>query len=95
VIDTVPTVALEEANLVDGSSPGLPVSQTETITFTAGSDDVSHFRIDTAQFNTSGDLKADGLVVQLKEDPLNSDNYIGYVESGGVQTDIFTITFDS
>ncbi|MEZ8650179.1 retention module-containing protein [Vibrio splendidus] len=94
-IDTVPTVALAEANLIDGSSPGLPVSQTETITFTAGSDDVSHFRIDPAQFNTSGDLKADGLVVQLKEDPLNSDNYIGYVESGGVQTDIFTITFSS
>ncbi|MEZ9002812.1 retention module-containing protein [Vibrio splendidus] len=94
-IDTVPTVALAEANLIDGSSPGLPVSQTETITFTAGSDDVSHFRIDPAQFNTSGDLKADGLVVQLKEDPLNSDHYIGYVESGGVQTDIFTITFSS
>ncbi|MEZ8439037.1 retention module-containing protein [Vibrio splendidus] len=94
-IDTVPTVALAEANLIDGSSPGLPVSQTETITFTTGSDDVSYFRIDTAQFNTSGDLKADGLVVQLKEDPLNSDNYIGYVESGGVQTDIFTITFSS
>ncbi|PTP91991.1 retention module-containing protein [Vibrio splendidus] len=94
-IDTVPTVALAEANLVDGSSPVLPVSQTETITFTAGSDDVSYFRIDPAQFNTSGDLQADGLVVQLKEDPLNSDNYIGYVESGGVQTDIFTITFSS
>ncbi|CAK2754131.1 Cadherin-like domain-containing protein [Vibrio crassostreae] len=95
VIDTVPMVALEEANLVDGSSPGLPVSQTETITFTAGSDDVSHFRIDTTQFNTSGDLKADGLVVQLKEDPTNSGNYTGFVESGGVQTDIFTITFSS
>ncbi|PHX04707.1 Serralysin G precursor [Vibrio splendidus] len=94
-IDTVPAVALAEANLIDGSSPGLPVSQTETITFTQGSDDVNHFRIDTTQFNTSGDLKADGLVVQLKEDPLNSDNYIGYVESGGVQTDIFTITFSS
>ncbi|MEZ9564333.1 retention module-containing protein [Vibrio artabrorum] len=94
-IDTVPTVALEEANLMDGSSPGLPVSQTETITFTAGSDDVSHFRIDTTQFNTSGDLKADGLVVQLKEDPANSGNYLGFVESGGVQTDIFTITFSS
>ncbi|WP_372166271.1 cadherin-like domain-containing protein [Vibrio lentus] len=94
-IDTVPTVALAEANLIDGSSPGLPVSQTETITFTAGSDDVSYFRIDPAQFNTSGDLQADGLVVQLKEDPLNSDNYIGYVESGGVQTDIFTIAFSS
>ena len=95
VIDTVPTVALEEANLVDGSSPSLPVSQTETITFTAGSDDVSHFRIDTTQFNTSGDLKSDGLVVQLKEDPANSGTYIGFVESGGVQTDIFTITFSS
>ncbi|MFM2608251.1 retention module-containing protein [Vibrio chagasii] len=95
VIDTVPTVALEEANLVDGSSPSLPVSQTETITFTAGSDDVSHFRIDTTQFNTSGDLKSDGLVVQLKEDPANSVTYIGFVESGGVQTDIFTITFSS
>ncbi|MFZ3407247.1 retention module-containing protein [Vibrio chagasii] len=95
VIDTVPTVALEEANLADGSSPSLPVSQTETITFTAGSDDVSHFRIDTTQFNTSGDLKSDGLVVQLKEDPANSGTYIGFVESGGVQTDIFTITFSS
>ncbi|MEZ9871328.1 cadherin-like domain-containing protein, partial [Vibrio sp. 10N.261.51.C6] len=95
VIDTVPTVALEEANLVDGSSPSLPVSQTETIAFTAGSDDVSYFRIDTTQFNTSGDLKSDGLVVQLKEDPANSGTYIGFVESGGVQTDIFTITFNS
>ncbi|KAB0479107.1 retention module-containing protein [Vibrio chagasii] len=95
VIDTVPTVALEEANLVDGSSPSLPVSQTETITFTAGSDDVSYFRIDTTQFNTSGDLKSDGLVVQLKEEPANSGTYIGFVESGGVQTDIFTITFSS
>ncbi|WP_454441339.1 retention module-containing protein [Vibrio bathopelagicus] len=95
VIDTIPTVALVEANLLDGSSPNLPVSQTEMITFTEGSDDLSHFRIDTSQFNTSDDLKADGLVVQLKEDPLNSDNYIGYVESGGVQTDIFTITFSS
>ncbi|WP_019821907.1 retention module-containing protein [Vibrio splendidus] len=94
-IDTVPTVALEEANLIDGSSPGLPVSQTETIAFTAGSDDVSYFRIDTTQFNTSGDLKSDGLVVQLKEDPANSGTYIGFVESGGVQTDIFTITFSS
>ena len=95
VIDTIPTVALEEANLVDGSSPSLPVSQTETITFTAGSDDVSYFRIDTTQFNTSGDLKSDGLVVQLKEDPANSGTYIGFVESGGVQTDIFNITFSS
>ncbi|CAH7086063.1 Cadherin domain-containing protein [Vibrio chagasii] len=95
VIDTVPTVALEEANLADGSSPSLPVSQTETITFTAGSDDVSYFRIDTTQFNTSGDLKSDGLVVQLKEDLANSGTYIGFVESGGVQTDIFTITFSS
>ena len=94
-IDTVPTVALAEANLADGSSPLLPVSQTETITFTEGSDDLSYFRIDAAQFNTSGDLKADGLVVQLKEDPTNSDTYIGFVESGGVQTDIFTITFSS
>ncbi|KZX70017.1 hypothetical protein A3712_09650 [Vibrio sp. HI00D65] len=95
VIDTIPTVALEEASLVDGSSPSLPVSQTESITFTAGSDDVSHFRIDTTQFNTSGDLKSDGLVVQLKEDPATSGTYIGFVESGGVQTDIFTITFSS
>ncbi|MFS1892923.1 retention module-containing protein [Vibrio lentus] len=95
VIDSVPTVALAEANLVDGSSPGLPVSQTETITFTAGSDDVSYFRIDTTQFNTSGDLKSDGLEVQLKEDPATSGTYIGFVESGGVQTDIFTITFSS
>ncbi len=69
VIDTIPTVALVEANLLDGSSPNLPVSQTEMITFTEGSDDLSHFRIDTSQFNTSDDLKADGLVVQLKKDP--------------------------
>ncbi|WP_135383890.1 retention module-containing protein [Vibrio tasmaniensis] len=95
VIDNIPPVALAEANLLDGTSPSITVTQTGTMTFTSGSDDVNHFRIDTAQFNTTGDLKSDGLVVKLKEDPLNSDNYIGFVENGGVQTDIFTITFDS
>ncbi|MEZ9416989.1 hypothetical protein AB4369_21750, partial [Vibrio sp. 10N.261.49.A5] len=95
VIDNILPVALAEANLLDGTSPSITVTQTGTMTFTSGSDDVNHFRIDTAQFNTTGDLKSDGLVVKLKEDPLNSDNYIGFVENGGVQTDIFTITFDS
>ena len=95
VIDNIPPVALAEANLLDGTSPSITVTQTGTMTFTSGSDDVNHFRIDTAQFNTTGDLKSDGLIVKLKEDPLNSDNYIGFVENGGVQTDIFTITFDS
>ncbi|WP_135382856.1 retention module-containing protein [Vibrio tasmaniensis] len=95
VIDNIPPVALAEANLLDGTSPSITVTQTGTMTFTSGSDDVSHFRIDTAQFNTTGDLKSDGLAVQLKQDPLNSDSYIGFVENGGVQTDIFTITFDS
>ncbi|MFA0627153.1 retention module-containing protein [Vibrio sp. 10N.222.49.A3] len=95
VIDNIPPVALAEANLLDGTSPSITVTQTGTMTFTSGSDDVNHFRIDTAQFNTTGDLKSDGLAVQLKQDPLNSDSYIGFVENGGVQTDIFTITFDS
>ncbi|MFA0090316.1 retention module-containing protein [Vibrio sp. 10N.261.49.A11] len=95
VIDNISPVALAEANLLDGTSPSITVTQTGTMTFTSGSDDVNHFRIDTAQFNTTGDLKSDGLVVKLKQDPLNSDNYIGFVENGGVQTDIFTITFDS
>ncbi|MEC7941300.1 MAG: retention module-containing protein [Pseudomonadota bacterium] len=96
IINVIPGVSLSEVDLADGSAPtGNPVSMTQVITYTERSDDVSHFRIDPAQFNTSGALKSDGLVVQLKEDPANSGTYIGFVESGGVQTDIFTITFSS
>ncbi|MEZ9412544.1 hypothetical protein AB4201_23245, partial [Vibrio lentus] len=51
-IDAVPSVTLSETNLADGSVPsGSIVSATETITFTAGSDDVASFRIEPTEFN--------------------------------------------
>ena len=94
-IDTVPTVILSETNLSDGSAPsGGAVSQTETITYTNQSDDVTGFRIEPTEFNTGGTLKSNGLVVELKADPTTPGGYIGYVTDGSnVETNVFTISF--
>nr|WP_146162411.1 retention module-containing protein [Vibrio splendidus] len=96
-IDLVPGITLSEVDLADGSVPtGNPVTMTQTITYTAGSDDVSHFRIDPTQFNTSGALKSNGLDVEIKEQPANSGNYIGFVKDGSnVETNVFTISFST
>ncbi|MFA0708754.1 hypothetical protein AB4653_23910, partial [Vibrio sp. 10N.222.48.A3] len=97
VINLVPPVTLSETNLGDGSSPsGNAVSATETITFTAGSDDVASFRIDPNLFNTNDTLKSNGLVVELKEDPQNSGTYIGFVNDGvNPDVPVFTISFST
>ncbi|MFL9793428.1 retention module-containing protein [Vibrio cyclitrophicus] len=96
-IDLVPGIALSEVDLADGSVPtGNPVTMTQNITYIAGSDDVSHFRIDPTQFNTSGALKSNGLDVQIKEQPADSGNYIGFVKDGSnVETNVFTISFST
>uniref|UniRef100_UPI0003656D59 retention module-containing protein n=1 Tax=Vibrio sp. 624788 TaxID=1234362 RepID=UPI0003656D59 len=96
-IDAVPSVSLKEADLADGSLPtGSAVSQTETITFTNQSDDVVRFRIEPTEFNTNDDLKSDGLVVELREDPQGSGNYIGFTTSAtNVETQVFTLSFNS
>ena len=61
VINIVPDVYLSEVNLTDGSMPSSgPVSSTHTITYTEGSDNFSHFRIDTNEFNFGGLLKSNG-----------------------------------
>ena len=50
----------------------------------------------TAQFNTSGALKSNGLEVEIKEQPANSGNYIGFVKDGAnVETNVFTISFST
>ncbi|MFA0725079.1 hypothetical protein AB4574_28410, partial [Vibrio sp. 10N.222.49.E5] len=78
-IDAVPSVSLEEANLADGSTPtGSAVSQTETITFTNQSDDVEKFRLEPSEFNTNNALKSDGLIIEIREEPTGSGNYIGF-----------------
>ncbi|MDK9763158.1 cadherin-like domain-containing protein, partial [Vibrio sp. D420a] len=95
-IDIIPPVGLSEVNLADGSSPSLPVSQTEQITFTAGSDDVSYFRIEPTEFNIGGALKSNGLAIQIKEDPADSGNYVGFTKDAlDVEVDIFTIDFST
>ncbi|CDT88586.1 Conserved hypothetical protein; putative hemolysin-type calcium-binding region [Vibrio coralliirubri] len=97
VINIVPDVYLSEVNLSDGSMPTAgPVSSTHTITYTEGSDDLSHFRIATDEFNFGGLLKSNGLVVELKEEPADSGSYVGFTTNGsGAETDVFTISFDS
>ncbi|NOH21537.1 hypothetical protein F0264_21750, partial [Vibrio cyclitrophicus] len=89
-IDAVPSVTLSETNLNDGSAPsGSAVSQTETITYTNQSDDVTGFRIEPTEFNTGGTLKSNGLVVELKADPTTPGGYIGYVTDGSsVETNV-------
>ncbi|TKF94292.1 hypothetical protein, partial [Vibrio sp. F13] len=80
VIDLIPDVALNEASLADGSaSTGTAVSETKVITFTDGSDDVTHFRVDSTNFNSSGALKSNGLTVEIKEQPTDSGNYVGFI----------------
>ncbi|WP_133152268.1 retention module-containing protein, partial [Vibrio splendidus] len=96
-IDSVPSVVLEEADLTDGSSPsGSAVSQTETITFTNQSDDVEKFRLEPSEFNTNNALKSDGLIIEIREEPTGSGNYIGFTtDISNVETTVFTLDFSS
>ena len=97
IINTVPSVLLEEADLIDGSSPsGSAVSSTQTITFTNQSDDVVRFRIEPTEFNTNDDLKSNGLAVELREDPVGSGDYTGFTTSAtNIETTVFTLSFHS
>ncbi|WP_143691571.1 retention module-containing protein, partial [Vibrio gigantis] len=96
-IDAVPSVTLSETNLADGSTPsGSAVSQTETITFTNQSDDVTSFRIEPTEFNVGGALKSNGFVVEIKEDSANPGTYIGFITDGSnTEIPVFTISFSS
>ncbi|WP_157374511.1 T1SS-143 repeat domain-containing protein, partial [Vibrio coralliirubri] len=96
-IDAVPSVSLEEANLADGSTPsGSAVSQTETISFTHQSDDVDKFRLEPTEFNTDNSLKSDGLIIEIREEPTGSGNYIGFTtDISNVETTVFTLDFSS
>ncbi|KIE21737.1 type I secretion protein [Vibrio sinaloensis] len=96
VINTVPSVSLSESQLIDGSAPsGSAVQATGTISFTEGSDNLSHFRLEPSEFNTDGSLKSNGLVVELREEPADSGQYIGFTTTAnGVETTVFTLNFD-
>ncbi|MEZ9155195.1 retention module-containing protein, partial [Vibrio sp. 10N.286.52.E2] len=97
IIDLIPPVTLSETNLNDGSAPsGSKVSATETITFTAGSDDVASFRIEPTEFNVGGALKSNGFAVEIKEDSANPGTYIGFITNGSnAEIPVFTITFST
>ena len=94
-INDIPSVSLLEPDLASGSSPiGSDVSSTQTIDFTPGSDDVARFRLESSEFNTSGALTSNGLVVSLKEEPTDSGNYVGFVtDSSNTEVPVFTLEF--
>ena len=96
-IESVPSIALAEADLTDGSSPIMgAVSQTETISFTHQSDDVEKFRLEPSEFNSDDSLKSDGLPIDLKEAPAGSGNYVGFTtNASNVEIQIFTLSFSS
>ncbi|MEZ9527778.1 hypothetical protein AB4148_02345, partial [Vibrio sp. 10N.286.51.F4] len=96
-IESVPSIALAEADLADGSSPIMgAVSQTETISFTNQSDDVEKFRLEPTEFNTDNSLKSDGLIIEIREEPTGSGNYIGFTtDISNVETTVFTLDFSS
>ncbi len=96
-IDVIPTVSLSETNLSDGSNPsGSAVSQTETITFTNQSDDVEKFRLEPSEFNVGDSLTSDGLVIEIREEPAGSGNYIGFTtDISNTETTVFTLDFSS
>ena len=72
---------------------GSAVSQTETISFTNQSDDVEKFRLEPTQFNTGGTLTSNNIAVELKEDPVDSGNYTGFINDGGTEVPVFTLSF--
>ncbi|MGF1720715.1 retention module-containing protein [Vibrio kyushuensis] len=96
-INAIPSVELSEANLDDGSSPNVTsASVTASITYTQGSDDVSHFRIASDEFNADGSLTSNGLVVELKEEPADSGQYVGFTKDAqGQEAQVFTIAFNN
>ncbi|MCG9633668.1 hypothetical protein L1D60_23310, partial [Vibrio sp. Isolate30] len=93
-IESVPSVSLSESDLADGSTPsGVAVSQTETISFTNQSDDVEKFQLEPTQFNIGGALTSNNIAVELKEDPVDSGNYVGFINDGGTEVPVFTLSF--
>ncbi|MFA0516161.1 hypothetical protein AB4501_04045, partial [Vibrio sp. 10N.222.55.E8] len=70
--------------------------QTETISFTNQSDDVEKFRLEPSEFNTNNALKSDGLIIEIREEPTGSGNYIGFTtDISNVETTVFTLDFSS
>ncbi|WP_016794698.1 retention module-containing protein, partial [Vibrio cyclitrophicus] len=96
-IDLIPPVTLSETDVADGSAPsGSAVSATETITFTAGSDDVASFRIEPTEFNVGGALTSNGFAVEIKEDSANPGTYIGFITDGSnTEIPVFAISFST
>ncbi|MEZ9138585.1 hypothetical protein AB4162_22335, partial [Vibrio sp. 10N.286.52.B1] len=93
-IESVPSVTLSETQLADGSTPsGSAVSQTETISFTNQSDDVEKFRIEPTEFNVGGALTSNNIAVELKEDPADSGIYTGFIDDGGTDVPVFSLSF--
>ncbi|MEZ9743046.1 hypothetical protein AB4281_23455, partial [Vibrio splendidus] len=93
-IESVPSVTLSEAQIADGSTPsGSAVSQTETISFTNQSDDVEKFRIEPTEFNVGGALTSNNIAVELKEDPADSGIYVGFIDDGGTDVPVFSLSF--
>ncbi|MCW0469158.1 hypothetical protein OH492_09215 [Vibrio chagasii] len=81
---------------MDGSSPTYPYEgQTEAITFTAGSDDVSHFRIVTTRFNTSGEIEIGWLEWFRQEEPANSEPIMASLKVEVFKRISLPITFSS
>ncbi|WP_048613925.1 T1SS-143 repeat domain-containing protein, partial [Vibrio coralliirubri] len=93
-IESIPSVTLSETQLADGSTPsGSAVSQTETISFTNQSDDVDKFRIEPTEFNVGGALTSNNIAVELKEDPADSGIYTGFIDDGGTDVPVFSLSF--
>ncbi|MEZ9057945.1 retention module-containing protein, partial [Vibrio pelagius] len=95
-IDNVPSVTLDESGLIDGSAPsGVSVDSNNTISFTEASDDVARIEVVVGQFNQDDSLTSNGLIVEIREEPTGSGNYLGYTtDASNAETPVFTLTFD-
>ncbi|WP_411014210.1 hypothetical protein, partial [Salmonella sp. ZJHZ21_0024] len=60
------------------------------------SDDVEKFRLEPSEFNVGDSLTSDGLVIELREEPAGSGNYIGFTtDISNTETTVFTLDFSS
>ncbi|MEF1230413.1 hypothetical protein QTO02_23550, partial [Vibrio fortis] len=57
------------------------------------SDDVEKFRLEPTEFNVGGALTSNNIAVELKEEPVDSGICVGFIDDGGTEVPVFTLSF--
>ncbi|MDR9829396.1 cadherin-like domain-containing protein [Vibrio sp. FNV 38] len=97
VISDITAITLDEANLVEGTETDIPaLTGTGVISIAVGSDDITHYEIDVASFNSANTIQAFGEDITLSSPIVDGDEYTytGSAMVDGSLVDIFTVVFE-